>query len=381
MNLDFNFSEIDWLFWSVALAITVLSILFYLLMYSSLIIKARKYKQVKLIQDNLPGVSVIICAKNELSRLQKNLNAILEQKYPNFELVIVDDASWDGTSKMLEQLEKRNSKVKVVTNTLNENGHGKKMALTLGIKAAKNEILLMTDADCEPVSDLWILNMVQPYLRNDKIAVVLGLSPVQKLKGLLNVLIRYDHLRTILSYAGWAAKGVPYMGVGRNLSYKKSLFFKNSGFKSHYMLQSGDDDLFVNEVANKNNTALVLHPDGFVITEPKESITAWFWQKKRHYTTSSRYHLRSKLALVLPYVINFIFLTSLILGLFKGLGTWMLLFFLLKNLIVALIFWRAAKYFNAGSGQFWSPLYYVFFLIFDPYCHYSNQYIKYQRWK
>jgi cellulose synthase/poly-beta-1,6-N-acetylglucosamine synthase-like glycosyltransferase len=173
-----------------------------------------------------------------------------------------------------------------------QNMQGKKFALTLGIKAAKHDIVLLTDADCTPRSKEWISSIVAYYHKG--VEVVIGLSPMEKSRGWLNKLIRFDNMAVALQYLGAAKRGRPYMGVGRNLSYTPEAFFRVGGFKSHYSIMSGDDDLLVNEIANKNNTVVVFEKNSQTISKAKKTWKEWVNQKKRHFITAPLYKSRDK---------------------------------------------------------------------------------------
>jgi hypothetical protein len=164
---------------------------------------------------------------------------------------------------------------------------GKKFPLSIGIKSAKHETVLLTDADCLPASENWLYCMQDAY--NDDIEVVLGYGAFKKRKGILNKLIRFETFHTALQYFSYALAGIPYMGVGRNLSYKKDVFLRNKGFSSINMIPSGDDDLFINRVAHKKNTAIVIQPEAHTLSEPKKTWNEWMNQKYRHYTTAKFY--------------------------------------------------------------------------------------------
>jgi hypothetical protein len=151
----------------------------------------------------------------------------------------------------------------------------------MGIKAAKHDILLLTDADCKPVSNQWIQYMTAPY-DSPEIEMVLGYSPYEKRKNILNLLIRAETSLTAMLYMSFALNGKPYMGVGRNLSYRKELFFRNKGFATHYHIPSGDDDLFVRDAANAKNVAIVINPESRMISRPENTFQDWLRQKKRH---------------------------------------------------------------------------------------------------
>jgi len=246
----------------------------------------------------LPPVSVVICARNEENNLMQHVPFIMEQDYPKFELVVVNDSSWDDTENILKALSLRYPNIKIVNlDEEKQNIQGKKFALTLGIKAAQYDLLLLTDADCMPSSDQWIRQMCSQV--DGKIQLVLGVSPYKKYDGWLNRIIRFDTLMIIAHYVGFSKAGKTYMGVGRNMMYNKELFFSVGGFKSHYSIASGDDDLFVNQVANSRNTATVVDLDSQTMSEPKRTWSEWFIQKRRHFTTSPLYKSAHKNMLLL----------------------------------------------------------------------------------
>lgn len=248
-------------------------------------------------EKNTEAVSVIICAKNEYANLKKNLPKVLDQDYPDFEVVVVNDASDDYTHELLEDLDRKYPHLKVVNIRENLNFFsGKKFALSIGIKSAKNDLLVLTDADCIPASDQWIRKMAEPF--SDKnIEIVLGYGPYEQRKGFLNALIRFDTAMVAIQYFSFSLMKKTYMGVGRNLAYRKSMFIKNGGFISHYSLNSGDDDLFINRVATKNNTQVQLDPDSFTFSAPKTTYSSWLIQKRRHLTTAKYYKSIFKLLL------------------------------------------------------------------------------------
>lgn len=261
-------------------------------------------------EQNTP-ISVIICARNEVQNLKKNLPLIFNQNYPDFEVIVVNDCSIDGTEWLLRDLSLEHKNLKIVT--INDHPrfkHGKKFALTLGIKAAKNENLIFTDADCYPSSENWLRLLQRNF--SDKTEIVLGYSPYEPRAGFLNKFIRYETFMTALNYLSFALKAVPYMGVGRNLAYKKSLFFKGKGFASHMHVLSGDDDLFVNQNANKLNTKIEIHPDSHVWSEPKKTFSKYIGQKLRHQSAGKAYKNKHKRMLVFQILTAIFFYVSLI---------------------------------------------------------------------
>src|SRR5882762_7804843 len=223
-------------------------------------------------------VSVIICARDEATKLVTHLPGSLAQTYPStHEVIVVNHNSQDDTRFLLDELKKTFKGLHIVNLEQEAIGiPGKKYPLSMGIKEAKYEIVLLTDADCVPATEFWMQKMQDGY--NNGIEVVLGYSPYTKKPGFLNKIIRFDTFHTAIQYLSYALAGLPYMGVGRNLSYKKELFFRNKGFSGINHLPGGDDDLFINKVANKGNTNIVIDPDTFTMSEPKKTFGEWFRQ-------------------------------------------------------------------------------------------------------
>ncbi len=255
---------------------------------------------------NIP-VSVIICAKNESHNLRKFVPFVAKQDYPDFEIVLVNDASIDDSLEVMEALADKYQNIKIVNVKNNEAfWANKKYALTLGIKAAKHDFLIFTDADCKPISNLWIQELANCFSKNK--SIILGYGAYEKSNPpFLNKLIRFETLLTAIQYFSFAKIGLPYMGVGRNLAYRKDEFFEVNGFINHMDINSGDDDLFVNQVANGKNTAICYTPHSFTKSLPKTTFKDWFQQKRRHIHTASRYKPMHKFLLSNFYLSQMLF--------------------------------------------------------------------------
>jgi glycosyltransferase involved in cell wall biosynthesis len=294
-------------------------------------------------RTDYPPLSVVICAKNEDVNLKKNLPVILQQDYPQFEVIVVDDNSDDGTTEylfFLAQKEPRLKRVKV--GEVNRLMAGKKFALTLGIKAANHELVVLTDADCYPASSQWLKHIAKKH--QNKKQIVLGYGAYEKLPGFLNKTIRFETLQAALSYMGFALAGLPYMGVGRNLSYRKNLFFEHGGFTEHRTILSGDDDLFINKVANGKNTALLIDREAFTYSTPKQSWAAWQEQKTRHLSTGKYYKFIHKFFLGMysvSHILYYITLAFLLIVLHQ----WLIAagIFILRLILLRIAYLKAMK--------------------------------------
>jgi cellulose synthase/poly-beta-1,6-N-acetylglucosamine synthase-like glycosyltransferase len=326
----------DNLFLLVVFAIFSFSALIQLFYYLWFYMAVVRFRHPSPSSDKKP-VSVIICARNEAENLKKFLPVVLEQDYPDYEVIVVNDCSEDNTYDVLGQylLKYPNLKISNV-NKDPKFTHNKKFAQFIGIKAAKNDILLFTDADCMPVSNKWIEGMTAQM--DDNAGFVLGYGGYLKGKGLLNRYIRYDSMTIAIQYLGMAIRGVPYMGVGRNLAYRRSVFFDNKGFGSHYNVISGDDDLFVNSNAGKENTRAEFRKDSHTRSVPCKTAKEWVAQKKRHFTTAPYYKLRDRFLLILEPASRILFYISCVI-LLSGLYLWsyVLIIFGLRLIIQVVI--------------------------------------------
>ncbi len=270
---------------------TVVQLIYFWVIFSRLAFYRKQEKG----SERLP-VSVVICARNEYHNLKRNLPMILEQDYPEFEVVVVNDSSDDDTAYLLKSLSATYPHLSIVHIPQNLNFFsGKKFPLSIGIKSARYELVLLTDADCRPASPLWLRLMQSGF--TSKTEIVLGYGRYEPKPGFLNKLIRFDTVWVAMQYLSFALFRSAYMGVGRNLSYRKSLFYKANGFIYHYKIKSGDDDLFINQVATPENTRIEISPEAHTISEPKSDLTSWFRQKRRHLSTGRHYKMRHKLML------------------------------------------------------------------------------------
>ncbi|MBP5723045.1 MAG: glycosyltransferase [Bacteroidales bacterium] len=307
--IEISYSAIEFWFCIVFIAVAGIQILYYLFFYLRICIVKRKPLQV--IEEE--PVSVIICAKNEEENLRKFLPSILNQTYKTYEVIVVNDCSEDDSEFVLNDfLEKYPNKLRVSTIKKDRKfSHGKKLAITIGIKAAKYDKILFTDADCKPQSDKWIHAMQQQF--RDKTEIVLGYGGYIQKTGLLDKLVRYDTYSIAVNYMSFAHAGLPYMGVGRNLAYTKNIYNESSKFTTHYHISSGDDDLFVSEVGRKENTSIVLSQESFTRSEQVSSFKYWKYQKMRHLTTSPHYKFIYKFLLCLePFSREMFYLCAIV---------------------------------------------------------------------
>ena len=318
-----SFSHIDYYLLG-ALALVMFHQCYFYLRYMAGVNRwHRKHSTQTPVEDSqLPKVSVIVCARNEENNLHDYLHALLNQDYPCYEVIVINDGSEDNTQMVLEQyaLQYKHLHITFVPREARVIS-SKKLAITIGIKAAQYDYLLLTDADCRPESRQWIREMMSGFLpENNTIEVVLGYGAYFEKNTLLNSLINYDTCFIGLQYMGMAAAGHPYMGVGRNLAYKKTTFFKHDGFRGLLNERAGDDDLFINKVANRINTSIVCSRNSVTWSVPETTWRAWLHQKRRHLSVSHHYKRSSKIRLGLEPMTRGLLYALLIATFFFGSG-------------------------------------------------------------
>ena len=252
------------------------------------------------LDSDLEPVSVVVCARDAYERLAELLPALLSQDYPDFEVVVVNDCSDDETGTYLEDLERKEPRIKPVQLRQHLNFfNGKKFPLSMGIKSASHDLLVLTDADCLPTSNQWLRSMVGCY--GEGTELVVGYAPYVRSKGLLNLLVRFDAVQQAMLYLSAALAGRPYAGVGKNLSYRQRLFFNQKGFTSHYTMEAGDDDLFVSQAATRRNTGVHIDPENTVECAAPLSFGSWMRRQVSRYTTLKNYHVGARAFAALHY--------------------------------------------------------------------------------
>jgi len=356
--------------WQVVFYVFCLVALIQLLYYWLLFSKTAGYKKPERSQTQTHPVSIVICARDEAANLAKNLPGVLVQPYPyTHEVIVVNHNSQDETRYLLEEFKKTFKSLQIVNLEQEAKGiPGKKYPLSIGIKEAKHEIILLTDADCMPASEHWLWKMQDAY--TDGIEGVLGYGAYYKRPGFLNKLIRFETFFSALQYFSFALAGMPYMGVGRNLSYKKGLFLRNKGFSSINHVLSGDDDLFINQVANKHNTAVVMDPEAFTLSEPKKSFSEWVQQKNRHYTTAKYYKASHKFLLGMQSLTHTLFYPLLVVSIIFYDWRISLGIFALRTITQAIVYYKAMKKLDEKDLFAWYWFFdiwmFIYYCIFAP---------------
>jgi len=297
---------------SAAGTLFIIQVIYYLALYNRILAHNKAVRQNRLtFSEALPPLSVVICAKNESENLRSFLPSVLEQDYPNFEVIVINDGSTDESEELLSLLEK--DYPHLYHSFTPENSRyisHKKLALTLGIKASKHEWVVFIEANCYPVSKDWLRLMARNFTPNTDI--VLGYSGYERGKGWMHKRVAFDALFTSLRYLGYAIAKRPYMGIGRNMAYRRELFFKQKGYSAHLNLQRGDDDLFINKIATHTNTRVETAMDATVRMKPIRYKNDWREEKVSYMATSKRYKGVQRFMLGFETLTRVLFYTAVI---------------------------------------------------------------------
>ena len=348
----------------------VLSLIFLCLYYGFIHFRVGRWNLKKsvgsehLAADKLPPVSVVLTARNDAAWLKENLVYLLEQDYPNFEVVVVDYLSHDDTQFVLKLLKDYYPHLKVVPFKEDVNlFQGKKYPLSIGIKSAKNDILLLADPDCTPKNMQWLRGMVKGYSEKGT-QIVLGFCGLKRTKTVLGVMQQYDNLAYSSHYLGSALLGHPYTGSGRNLSYRRSFFFKQGAFIRHYSVAGGSDDLFVYQNATGDNTAICIDSDACLSTEPKKTFGLWHRQRLDRVSTRNWHSIGSRLLEDLLPLFNIAFYTMAVLLLLNGTLPWVVVAGLvtIKWAWQIVSFAQLCKRFEGGLTYLAAPLLEIYFI-------------------
>ena len=354
----FTFNTAELILLSAAGVLFIIQVIYYLGLYNRIHShnKAVRKEEIHFTRE-LPPLSVILCARNEADNLRKALPAILEQDYPQFEVIVINDASTDETEDVLE--EKYPHLYHSFTPDSARYISHKKLALTLGIKASKYDWLVFTETNCIPASKDWLKLMARNFTSQTQ--VVLGYSGYDRTKGWLHKRVAFDTLFQSLRYLGLALAGKPYMGIGRNLAYRKELFFKQKGFSSYLNLQRGEDDLFINQIANSSNTRVETDLNATMRIQPVYRYKDWKEEKVSYMATARFYHGAQRYLLGFETLSCLLFYATCIAGIVLGILDfhWLaagitLLLWLIRYTVQAIVINQTAKEMGGNRKYYFS---------------------------
>jgi len=337
---------------------------FYLYFYTGINRESRRCRKgLANLTEEKPPVSVIICARDQADVLFTNLPAFFDQNYPEFQIIVVNDASSDDTEHILQQYEDHENFYHTFVPKGVRSISARKMAMTIGIKAARYDYVLFTDASAIPRGTNWIASMMRHFDTGG--AVVFGYTSYKEKKGISKRFVAYDNLFSAIQFMGFALRGKPFKACSANMAFRKELFFKNKGFSSHLFLQSGDDDLLISEMADKYNSRIDFDPDSQLIIDKDDVSYQWKEQTISHFSTSNRYKLSVRLLLFLESFTRSLFyaviLYLLIVCLLEASYSWLLLtavLFLIRYIVQLLVI-------NKSAVQLSEPQFYISLPIVD----------------
>lgn len=366
LSLLNNLSCFEWTIICLYILFFIIQLIYYLYIFRQpyrYLLKQNKDDQLQLSDCEYPGISIIITAKNEAENIRKNLPYILEQDYPKFQVVVVNNSSTDSTDDILHELRALYPS-KLYTTYIpldSEKVNDKKLALTIGIKAAIHDILLFTEPDTKPLTKKWVNEYAKEFLRGKD--VVIGGCQLKVEKSFFKKLIVFGNMLFGIKYLGMALVKKPYMGIDRNMAYRKSLFFENKGFSSILNIEYGEDNLFINKIATHINTSVVISPESMVESNVVGSLSTWRTIKGKYLITKR--HLKGSADKILSfeifsrYAFYLLFATLCAIGIVLpsavliGIAT---ILFLIRYIVQIIILNKNGRLYNAGKFFFSLPI-------------------------
>lgn len=370
----------------VLIFIFCFSLLIQLLFYWIIFARFAYHKPNHIPYPEEEGVSVILCVKNEAHWLKRHLRSFLEQNYSNYEVIVINNNSEDETDSILKEYQNLYPHLNPINiSTHHVNVLEKKMSLAVGIKSAKHEIILIADIDSEPQSPNWVREMAKHYLVERY--VVLGYAAYEQKNNILNTLIRYDNIHTTLRYFSFALAGFPYRGNAHNLSYPRSLFLSNYNYILLYNSQVKDEDLFVNQIINKNNVAIAYHKDAQVLSKQRHNtFTEWLAYKRLSGRKGKHYNFQSVLLLHAYHITGFAFYASLlflVIMFYSNISYISLIIglFLIRLISQWIIFGKSIRKLDEKALKSKIPLLDMFFMLIMPLLEIDKYFYKKTKWK
>lgn len=329
--------------WLIALALVCL--IYIIVVYVRRVCRvSRAVRQANRTQDNidpmvLSPVSIVVYAQSQSSWLEELLPGLLSQDYPaGFEIIVVNDGESEATANMVERLAINHPNLYL---TFTPDGarslSRRKLGITIGIKAAKNDVVIVTDAVAKVESPFWLRSIMANYVKYRACDVVLGYAYMSDGDSRMGKRRRaFDYVADSVTWLTAALAGKPYMGTRYNLAYTRELFFNNKGFSRSLNLVNGDDDIFISEIANGYNTVVELSDDSMVMANYREHAAALSDERRRHAFTGRRVSCASRLMMVLGEIALWL---TIIAGGFATCLSWGNLVVPIVSLVIVLTGW------------------------------------------
>ena len=242
-------------------------------------------------------ISVVIVVRDDAALAVQALPSLLEQQYSFFEIVIVNDRSRDENSlQAIREYKDRYPNIKIVDlSTAVSTSRGKKMAISMGVKCATYDHILLTSPSCKPASQQWLSNMAQNFQFQHRI--VLGYNTFEKKKGIYNHFLHYDNLMGAVQYFSHALMHSTYRGDLNNVAFVRPLFYKQNGFIAYSHLLYGEEDIFIHRASTPNNVAIEFAPEAVTLQQHSPKYGYWRLHKVSLYYTRKFNSLKNKILL------------------------------------------------------------------------------------
>lgn len=378
--LEYQFTNLSLILSSITGGLLLFQILYYVIVYN----RVAFYKNKPIDDDKITtnGISVIIIAQNDELNLQENLLQILEQEYPLFEVIVINENSNDDSEFVLHILTENYKNLKIINLQENINKFiTRKFSLDIGIKSAKYDTIVITEPKCCPSSFSW-LSHINEQMQNKKKKIAIGFCGIKPSKGFLNQFVQYDSVTNAMNCFSFALIGNPYTGVNENIAYSKDFFFRNGGLISQYRTHTGSNDIFVNRYANKSNTSVVLNKDSFTYCNSFSSYSFFKRNKINNYLAFKHFKFKDKFLLsLLPFDSLLLYLGIIFLIIIRFPWQYCIPVVVVKWLIQILYYKKCMKKFEIKNCYMLTPFMEVYFMFLHFNLFVKSLFIKKNKWE
>ncbi|MEI8085815.1 MAG: glycosyltransferase [Paludibacter sp.] len=254
------------------------------------------------------SISLVVACKNEEVHLQRLLSCLAQQSFQNFELILVNDHSTDGTSRIMQKAVSAFSNLQI----LNSTGFGKKQAIKDAIILANGKIIVTTDADCTP-SFHWLETIVSFYKKYPSDLII---CPVR----LSNSGSLFSHLQSLeftsLVASGGAAAGagMPILCNGANLAFTKKAWLQSQN-DLHLEEPSGDDIFLLQSIKKRRGVIRFLKSESAFVTTKATNTLGEFYRQRQRWAAKSPSYTDWQLIITACIVLSISLLVLLLFGL------------------------------------------------------------------
>lgn len=228
-------------------------------------------------EESSEGISVITVGRNAIDDLRSLIPSVIAQKYPRFELIVVDDRSFDNTAVFLKSIQRNYPSVLKVVTIPEDTTYpwpGKKFAITMGVKAAQYERIVLLDTSALPLSENWLSDVASAFGRKGA-DMVLGYNFYKKGQRAVSSFFAASSFLFSSDAMAWARIGLPFKGEGSNFGFTRTMFFSGSGYMNNMRIPAGEADFLLGDYSGGTNVSVMVSRHSFVQCGSVDTMRQW----------------------------------------------------------------------------------------------------------